>query len=191
MAILDWIYPKKCLGCGRSGEYVCGECRHLVQHKDLSLAYKGVIRQALKEVKYRGSYDMVRELIEIWSPVRPEGEWVVTGVPMWEGKKRKRGYNQAELVARAVAERWGTTYLELLVRKRETQPMYGLSREERLANVRGAFALSAEVRDIPDLKMIGVVVIDDVRTSGATLQECAATLENAGWSEVRMMSLAA
>lgn len=188
MAILDWIYPKKCLGCGQGGAYICLDCRKEIGRRGESLAYKGLVRKAIKEVKYRGIYGLVSELVEIWNPEKIGGEVVVTSVPMWHIKKLSRGYNQAELIAREVARRWGVEYLELLIRKRETKTMYGLSRNSRIANVRGAFSVIVQSQLAKNSKII--VLIDDVRTSGATQQECSRLLMGAGWKNVIPMALA-
>ncbi len=190
MGILDWIYPKKCLGCRANGGYFCQRCQRLVRRRGSGLAYQGIVRRAIKEIKYRGTYDLVAELVEIWAPKRPEGEIVVTSVPMWEGKKRLRGYNQAELIARAVARRWGVEYHELLTRTRKTKPMYGLKKGERLVNVKGAFVYNSQIPNSQVLKYNALILIDDVWTSGATIRECVRVLKQAGWARVVSLALA-
>lgn len=205
MGILDWIYPKKCLGCDAEGRYFCQSCQRQVRRRGSGLAYQGIVRRAIKEIKYRGTYDLVAELVEIWIPKRPEGEVLVTSVPMWGGKKWVRGYDQAELIARVVARRWGVEYRELLVRTRETRPMYGLKKGEREENVRGAFEInpkskisnykqiqnSTQIRNTKyEMRNRILVLIDDVWTSGATIRECVRVLKQAGWEKVLPMALA-
>ena len=150
------------------------------------MEYQGIVRRGVKEIKYRGVYDIVSELVKIWGPKRPAGEILVTSVPMWKIKRMKRGYNQAEMIAREVARRWRVEYLEILVRNRETKPMYGLKKEERLDNVKGAFAQSPKL----DPQNKTLILIDDVWTSGATMQECMRVLKRAGWKWVIPMALA-
>ncbi|TXH05028.1 MAG: ComF family protein [Candidatus Moraniibacteriota bacterium] len=188
MAIIDWIYPKKCLGCQIRGRYFCLECQRGIGRRGESLEYRGIVRYGIKEIKYRGMYDLVSELVEIWHPGRPEGEIVVTSVPMWQSKRWWRGYNQAELIAKEVAKRWGVEYLETLVRNRETRPMYGLKKSERLENVRGAFEINVHRLQIANVHKL--ILIDDVWTSGATIQECKRVLKRAGWKMVIPMALA-
>lgn len=168
------------------GSYVCKECQRGIQRRGESLKYTGIVRKIIKEVKYRGSYDLVHELVELWVPQRPQGLVIVTSVPMWEGKKRIRGYNQAELIAREVARLWSVEYRELLIRNRETKPMYGLKKGERLENVRGAFLLNPKF----EIRNKNLVLIDDVWTSGATMEECMRVLKCAGWKKVIPMALA-
>lgn len=199
MAILDWIYPKKCLGCGVFGSYLCQRCQREIKRRGEGLRYEGIVRQAIKEIKYRGTYDLVAELVSIWNPQKPPGEVLVTAVPMWAGKRRKRGYNQAELIGREVAQIWGVGYQELLVRNRDTKPMYGLKKGERQKNVTGAFFINPKFEIINTEKILNykleirnktVVLIDDVRTSGATISECVSVLRRAGWKKVICMALA-
>lgn len=191
MAILDWIYPKKCLGCGGWGCYICQSCQRSIKRRGDGLRYEGVIRQAIKEIKYRGTYDLVTELVSIWSPQKLPGKVLVTAVPMWVGKQKKRGYNQAELIGREVAKQWGATYVELLTRVRATRPMYGLDRISRKINVGGAFQTINQRAVISEQKMkMTVVLIDDVWTSGATINECASALRRGGWEKVVCMALA-
>lgn len=189
MAIIDWIYPKKCLGCGAIGRYFCLNCQRGIGWRGESLEYQGIVRRAIKEIKYRGTYDLVAELVEIWAPKRPENEILVTSVPMWRGKRIKRGYNQAELIAKEVARRWGVEYRELLIRRRETRPMYGLDRKSRRLNVDNAFSIitNDQLTITKDQK---VILIDDVWTSGATMRECVQVLKQAGWEKVFPMALA-
>ncbi len=190
MAIIDWIYPKKCLGCQIRGRYFCLECQRGIGRRGESLEYRGIVRRAIKEIKYRGTYSLVGELVEIWKPKMPEGDILVTSVPMWQSKRWRRGYNQAELIAKEVAKRWGVEYLETLIRNRETKPMYGLKKEERLENVRGAFETKSQIPNSQILKYNALILIDDVWTSGATMEECMRVLKCAGWKKVIPMALA-
>lgn len=175
--------------CGRGGVYVCEKCRKYVEVRGESLRYSGVVRKLIKEIKYRGSWDMVAELVGLWEErVGLEyGGGVVTAVPMWETKRKLRGYNQAELIARELAKRWEIPYKELLIRTRETKPMYGLKRSERIENVRGAFKLNSK-QEITNSKI--VVLVDDVWTSGATMKECARILSQAGWGKIIQLAIA-
>jgi ComF family protein len=105
---------------------------------------------------------------------------------MYPPKKKTRGFNQAELIARELASRWRVPYAELLVRVRETRPMYGLKRGERAANVAWAFGLRPREIDPQET----VILVDDVRTSGATLAECKRVLMSSGVYRVVPIALA-
>lgn len=185
MSIVDWIFPKYCAGCGREGKYICDKCAKSVRMRGETLAYEGNVRKIIKEIKFRGSYEMIKELIDLWEI--KTGVWkieggVVAAVPMWGLKKRIRGFNQAELIARELARRWKVQYVELLARIRETKPMYGLNKQERKENVKGAFQIN-----IPNTDVINIhkcILVDDIWTTGSTLRECEKVLIHAGIKQV-------
>lgn len=189
MGLLDLIYPKRCLGCDNYGKYICEVCGSAAQVRGGALAYEGIVRKALKEIKYRGSFDMVEELVALWrANVRTTMvRGVVTSVPMWRGKERVRGFNQAELIAREMARGWRLPYNRLLERTRNTVPMYGLDRKSREENVRGAFGLLNQyiVKPMPST----AILVDDVWTTGATMRECERVLRERGVGEVRLVTL--
>lgn len=191
MSLVDWIYPRKCVGCGVRGEYVCKECERVVDVRGGSLRYSRVVRKLIKEIKYRGTWDMVKALVNLWEKrVGMRGErGIVTCVPMWEPKRKLRGYNQAELIARELAKRWGTPYKELLVRTRETKPMYGLDRKIRKLNVQNAFSITTNNQG-SIINNSTVILVDDVWTSGATMNECARILSQAGWRKIIQLAIA-
>ena len=160
-----------------------------------SLRYQGVVRKAIKEVKFRGSHDIIKELVVIWNPYFSEryrefrDQVIVSAVPMWWQKERVRGFNQAALIAKLVALEWRVAYGELLMRTRDTKPMYGLDRKNREKNVSNAFALNTKIQRSHNKHRV-VILIDDVWTSGATMRECARVLRGNGVAEVRTITLA-
>ncbi|MEI6690674.1 MAG: phosphoribosyltransferase family protein [bacterium] len=191
MDIFGVLYPKKCVGCGVVGKYMCPICKSKIILFGQSLKYEGVVRKLIKEIKYRGSYDMVNELVEMWldnnSALRKwEDDWIVTSVPMYTTKKKMRGYNQAEIIARSLAKRWNLEYRELLVRNRETTPMYGLSIDDRSNNVRGAFEIN---KSLGLIDVQRVILVDDVWTTGATMKECCKVLEKYGVKKVQIVAI--
>jgi ComF family protein len=125
----------------------------------------------------RLKYGRQREIAEILAqtmaaiPYLPTSD-VITAVPVATGHYRSRGYNQAELIARYLARKLALPYRPLLYRNRNTQQV-GRSRTERLSNVTGTFM----AREQPPSR---VLLVDDVMTTGATLNACAAALKSAG-----------
>jgi ComF family protein len=104
-------------------------------------------------------------------------------VPLAASRLRQRGYNQSECLARALAPLWRVPVrCDVLVRSRSTQTQTRLTPEERVRNVHGAFSATATTRT---LRMAHVVLVDDVVTTAATLNACAAVLHDAG---VRIIS---
>lgn len=143
--------------------------------------YKGVLQSALKSVKYRGSWDVIARVADVaWSEIELEigEEWVVVAVPMYAQKQRVRGFNQAEILSRIFAKKYGISYIDALERVRETRSQYRLSVSERKANLRGAIRVRGV--DLPE----NVIVVDDVWTTGSTMRECAKALKRKGVKEV-------
>lgn len=126
-----------------------------------------------------------RNLPEILSNFR---EILVIPVPLQQKRLRWRGFNQAELIAEKLAGQFGLALdSRSLVRIKHKTPQAKLNEAERQANVKNCFTLSAEARDFKD-KMI--LLIDDVVTTGATLNECARVLKAAGAREVWGLAVA-
>jgi len=112
---------------------------------------------------------------------------VVVPVPLHEDRRRERGYNQAELIARPVALRLGLSLGSyLLVRKLPRPPQLHLTRAERWQSVRGAYAIREGIR-VDNLR---VLLVDDVMTTGATLEACSRALLKAGASQVKALTVA-
>ncbi len=120
-----------------------------------------------------------------WQATRPPGEFIVP-VPLHPNRLRERGYNQAALLARQLGERGGLPILdEALRRVRETAPQTDLNAQERKENVRGAFRCGDY-----DLKGKQVLLIDDVCTTGATLEACSLALYQGQVRSVWALTLA-
>jgi ComF family protein len=111
---------------------------------------------------------------------------VIVPVPLYWRRRLERGFNQSELLARAVAKRYGLRPVNALRRKRATAAQAGLSNSKRRLNVAGAFV-------VPRPETVAgrrVLLIDDVLTTGATLSACGAALKRAGARYVAVLTLA-
>jgi len=134
---------------------------------------------------------MLAEAIADLQPFFASGTVLVVPVPLYAGKKRQRGFNQAELIARGalkqIASPDGIQLAgEVLKRCRETQSQIGLSRHQRRENMRGAFAV-AQPQAVAGRE---VLVVDDVFTTGTTVSECARVLRRAGATKVFVATVA-
>ena len=191
-----------CPSCGRpfgspealshSPEHECGACRKRQPHYDQALAaglFEGPLREAIHIYKYRPVRSLGKPLAQwMTDHVRVKVPLdMVMPVPLHTKRLRMRGFNQALLLAVGAAERFNIPLVyDNLVRVRYTRPQVELSGQERTANVQGAFHL---VR--PDA--VGdkrVLLIDDVYTTGATMNECARVLKDAGAAAVIVLTLA-
>ena len=118
---------------------------------------------------------------------------MVVPVPVHTDRERRRGYDQAALIAEVVATSLGLPYLRALERSRATAAQFELGREDRAANVAGAFRLRSRTRTGPDPAAVAgqwVLLVDDVVTTGATLAACAMALEDAGAYAVSAIAVA-
>jgi ComF family protein len=108
----------------------------------------------------------------------------VAHVPLHKNRRKKRGYDQSELIAKKLAELTGVPYIPALARTVDTPSQTHLTREERITNVLGAFVIKADVSGK------SILLIDDVLTTGSTAAECARVLAANGAKEVRILVFA-
>jgi ComF family protein len=181
-----------------SGEgALCGMCRRAQPHFRRAVAYgayEGALRDVIHLFKYHGTKPagklLGKLLHQAASAMALPDSVVVVPVPLWSGKRHARGFNQAEAIARAFIDFQSSSSIQLdtsvLVRTRETASQTGLTRHQRRANVRGAFAVVKPER----VKGRSILVVDDVMTTGTTAGECARVLRRAGAKEVFVATVA-
>jgi ComF family protein len=189
---------------GRHGaDHLCGAC--LIQPRRFGRAralgcYENVLMALVHGFKYRGKTQLARPLgrllfltfIRNWDPATVD---LIVPVPLHQRRIRERGFNQTALMLRD----WGKYLLEmgldpaavrrgwsLLSRHRSTDPQIGLGRRARQRNVQKAFAVTAAV----DLAEKRILLVDDVYTTGATVNECAGALLAEGAQRVDVLTLA-
>jgi ComF family protein len=186
---------------GSSDESRCGMCRRVEPEFARASAYgsyESGLRELIHLLKYGGVRPaanvlgrMLAEAIAVLEPELQVDAVVVVPVPLHRTKLRQRGFNQAELIARAAmkvspARHRLNLSAGVLVRKRETASQIGLTMHQRRENLRGAFGVAQ-----PELvKGREVLVVDDVYTTGATVSECARILRRAGATKVWVATVA-
>jgi ComF family protein len=200
------ITPPVCRTCGdalptwRGCDFVSGACARCrrqppaVACARAAGAYEGVLRQLIHCLKYEGRRTLAVRLGEM---MRERGGDVLDGadfvvpVPLHWRRQHRRGFNQAEDLARWL----GPPVVRALRRVHATSPQFGLTASRRRRNVRGAFApprrgFLRRRRYDSRLRNACVVLVDDVSTTGATLQACAEALKGGGAREVRAITAA-
>jgi ComF family protein len=194
-----------CAACGEVLESpldgpVCGTCWRAVcplaragSSADLVAAdYSGPLRDIIHAFKYEGRRSLARPLARLMAEAGGElmrDAACAVPVPLHPWKRVVRGFNQAADLARHL----GPPVVHALWRARPTRAQVGLPAERRHRNVRGAFIASPLLGQRRRARYIAgrvVVLVDDVRTTGATLHECAEVLRAMGASEVRILTLA-
>ena len=168
--------------CPYCGKPVC-ECKerkHLDRVYSLYF-YEGSVRDAILKMKGDGRAAFCRSFGRILADRIPnEGFDWITCVPMSKKELRKRGYNPQEWLAKYIAKEKGLCFRPLLMKQRETEAQHTLPLAKRKTNLNGAFALSKQV------EILGkrILLIDDILTSGATLEESARVLKEGGAASV-------
>jgi ComF family protein len=185
-----FLAPPRCAACDAPVTRLavfCAACASTVQRADdagdgavAAFVYGGAIAEAITRFKYGARPDLARPLADLlWNAVAARAGLlrgcVVVPVPLHPVRLAERGFNQSALLARPVSRRLSAPFLPLaLTRVRDTPRQASLGRADRLGNVGGAFAARLPKR----LRGRPVLLVDDVRTTGATLSACTqATLE--------------
>lgn len=211
-AALDLAFPATCAGCGLEGRPLCPACQPALDAR-LSLRggvpiglptdlpapllqlewcapFAGPVRAALHQLKYAAERRLAAPLGESlarrWRRVGVGTDMVVP-VPVHAQRERERGYDQAALIAEVAAESLGLPCARVLERARATVAQFELGRDERSANVAGAFRMRDRA---PLVAGRWVLLVDDVVTTGATLAACASALEAAGAYAVSAITVA-
>ena len=217
--LADWavelLYPRRCTFCRRvlprEQSILCADCRENApeypfkvydpekkgknagQFLDSFTAvwyYEGDVRRSLHRFKFRRATHLAPKYGAMLAMRlrEPEAFDILTWVPVSRRRRFRRGYDQCELLARALGRELGMPHRRVLRKHRHTPPQSGLhSLEERRANVLGAFRVCKNV----DLRGKRVLLVDDICTTGATLNECARVLLTAGAKEVHGAAVAA
>jgi len=218
---LDLLFPQRCVGCGREGDFLCYSCcqslprimpplcprcgkpqpsgilcpscvgwQTEIEGVRSPFRFDGVIRQAIHQLKYRNLRALAQPLAKLLKDYlitnATPGE-VLVPVPLHQKRLKERGYNQSQLLARELSKLVNLPVVDdCLIRQRYALPQARTSSvEERRSNVANAFICRNH-----RLQDKQVLLIDDVATSGATLNACASALKTAGATSVWGLVLA-
>jgi ComF family protein len=189
---IDFVRAPHCTTCGSpfygeiEGERICPHCEGLqpaFREGRTAVLFKGPARALVIELKYHRGLHVLGDMREVFRRAEHVCELargaVLVPVPLHPRKHRERGYNQTALLADglAVVAGGGARVEALLQRTEDTATQTAFDRRTRMANLKNAFALARGVSINPDLHY---VIVDDVFTTGSTLNSCARTLRRAG-----------
>ncbi|MBE5939375.1 MAG: ComF family protein [Lachnospiraceae bacterium] len=186
------IKEPKCMKCGKhiDDEYkeYCPDCltaSHLYRKGIGAFEYNEYLKETLYDLKYHGTKYVGRLMgKEIAKKYRHDIlEWeadCIVPVPLHHKKERKRGYNQATIIAEAIGNELHIPVRDdILLRSVNTVPQKELSKEERIKNLENAFIIRENV-----VKLEKIIIVDDIYTTGATIDRCAKVLLESGCKEV-------
>lgn len=201
--IIDFVFPIYCVGCNGVGTHCCNDCaikiprnatpedqmneRHTNPPTGIELLFaaspfkeKSILSTVLHRFKYDGAKEIAPYLCDLFLDsmilaLCQIPHKIFVPVPLHWRREWNRGFNQSRLLANELQKRTGGDVADLLERTRYTEPQAMLTKDERQKNIRGAFKISA----LPN-KEDSFILVDDVYTTGFTMNECAQILRSAG-----------
>ena len=217
--LLDLVFPRRCIGCGTEGEFLCSSCCDSLPrlehpycarcgvplsggrfcHDCLNspfaidgirslFLHQGLAREAVHYLKYKNLKTLAQPLAELMAEYlesNPLPVDILIAVPMHPKRMRRRGYNQSDLLVEELSHLTRLPTAEgSLSRRINTPSQVSLGAEARRSNVQGAFQCKDQV-----FQSRNVLLVDDVCTTGATLNACAAALKTAGATSVWGLTL--
>ena len=202
--VLSLVAPPLCWSCGGASvprDPLCGGCRRSLRRLGpepvylaglqvwAPLAYEGPARALVRGLKYRSASALAGPMAAQMAANAPPGllraPATLVPVPLHPARLRRRGFNQAELLAMALAHRTGLAVCDCLRRRGAATRQVGRDRHERLAGPAGTI-VQGRGRPVPGQ----VLLVDDVATTGATLSACAAALRGCGARSVAAVAFA-
>ena len=208
---LDFIFPPTCGICGKIAKsYLCTNCKRNLINSQIFLnqsnsyqnkyinehfyifSYEGIIREKILQYKFKEYSYLSNTFCEFFINNKKLYGFlkkydIITPVPISNLRMRERGYNQSDLIAIKVAEFANITYYpKILIKIKNNKPQSTLNKEHRLENVKNVY----KIQNLEKIKEKNILLFDDIYTTGATANECARLLKQAGAQEVGILTLA-
>lgn len=211
--VLDFIFPPCCGFCGKIGKtYLCDKCKNEFIYSNIYLnqvdnyknnnlkfidehfylfSYNGIIREKILQYKFNDNSYLANTISEFFINNEKLCGFlkkydIMIAIPISQSRKRERGYNQSELIAKKISKA-GLIYFEsdILQKIKNNKPQSSLNYEQRLKNVKNVY----KVENKQKIKGKRVLLFDDIYTTGATANECAMLLKQEGSREVGILTI--
>ncbi|HNR03628.1 MAG TPA: ComF family protein [Bacillota bacterium] len=198
MASLDYLQGITCLHCGKQlneqyDDCTCPDCKTGIFYYERAYScfeYGGMGKKLIHKLKYEGMVQLANVIAGLMAE-RLENERLVIDaivpVPIHKKKLEARGFNQSQIIARELGERLHKPVMGCLERMVETKEQYNLDRNQRFLNIRGAFSVKLSY-NIGKYK--NILLVDDIYTTGSTVNECSKLLKDAGAAKVYVITAA-
>ncbi len=187
--------------------YIHNSCKELTYLDSVQtcVLYSELVRKILEEIKYKYYHEYVEVVVDLMMQVIDIENYrnsIFIPVPLSKFKLKKRGFNQAQLIAKKIAMKLkelgiDIQVVEVLERSKNTKTQVGMTREERLENLKDVFKLNSKFQTLKsqkgerqNIESRKLILIDDVMTTGTTLEECAKVLKKGGIKEVKALVFA-
>lgn len=199
--IVEVIYPREnyCIICKEEDCFgICEHCKKSIKTIDIAYQdkiisygyYGGVLKELILIFKYKSNFtagDILAGFLEDYITKNFNyKEYIITYIPLSKKSKKARGFNQCEYIARKIARDLCIEALEVLIKGRETKEQKTLKKDERDENIKDAFKL----KDGVNLEECNIILIDDVTTTGATINEAYRLLKKSKVKEIKLLTLA-
>ena len=206
---LDYFFPPICGMCGEINEnYICNNCyenikkikkcvineynnRNFSKHLYI-FRYEGIIRNKIIEYKFEDKGYLYKMFAKIILSDKKTGNFikkydVIIPVPISKKRKKKRGYNQSELVANELAQKLNQDiWTDIIIKKKDNKPQSELNKLERIKNVEDIYEINKPI----EVKNKKVLLLDDIYTTGSTVNEIARKLKQNQTQEIGVITLA-
>lgn len=195
---LDLVFPAMCMQCGRVDAQFCDVCLHELENTPVTIQlsdfdaldglistgiHDDILQSVVQALKYNRALHTAPTLAQRMTTALTSQDWqfdIIVPVPLHTQRLRERGYNQAKVIADALANKLDLPCESAALQKTEdTRSQVGLNRQERIQNVGAAFMADRTI-----IMGRALLLVDDVYTTGATLNACAAIARQAGASQV-------
>lgn len=198
LASLDYLQGATCLHCGKQlseqyGDSICPDCKvgdFYFERAYSCFEYSGMGKELIYKFKYEGKTQLsgvIAGLMEERLRNERLSTDIIVPVPIHENKLKLRGFNQSYLVARELGKRLGKPVIDCLERIKETKEQYNLDRVERHLNIVNAFSIKL-MYNIDKYKSI--LLVDDIYTTGSTVNECSKVLKRLGAKTIYVITAA-
>ena len=197
-ALLDIIYPydNKCIICGVEGFLgICSKCKSEIKrvHQQEEIMaygyYGGVLKKLILNLKYHKSFIAGKVLADLLCQIIIEKKLsidCICYVPISKDSLKKRGFNQCSVLAKNISSILDIPVIDCLVKVKETKEQKLLGKEERMKNILDAF----EIKNKEKLFKKNILLIDDVYTTGATINECKKNIEKCNIYKIYLLTIA-
>lgn len=199
---LPYISEPRCMKCSKpvdsdEKEY-CSDCSRKAYHYNRGYAvwlYNEIMKRSIADFKYRGRKDYavfyVNEIIRLYGDkIKSISPDVIVPVPIHRSKYIERGYNQAQILALLIGKELNIPVLSgLLLRNKKTLPQKKLNDIERLKNLSEAFCYNVKIAGKYKRQIKKVLLVDDIYTTGSTIEACTNVLKSNGVTEVYFIVL--
>lgn len=193
------IAPPVCSKCSKPIDYnsftnLCQECCDVDRYFEISKSpyvYEGLIKKAIYSYKYYNKTYFYKFfgnlLVDFMKSIDYTNFDYIVSVPLHSSKMKKRGYNQSELLARHISDKLSIPYIDALKRTKKTLKQSEQSKEERRKNLKDAFTVKSSAQEIINSSLL---LVDDIYTTGSTVDECSKALINYGAAKVYVITIA-